>query len=373
VLAALLAAIAITVAGAPGAASAAAKPPPEFFGVVPAGTTTPQDFANMAPNGVRTLRVMLFWPTIQPFSAVDYEWGGFDYFVGQAAKYGIRVFPTIYGTPNWAHFLAGDDGCGSSCAPSGDQSRQAFATFARAAAERYGPGGTFWEPSVCGVLCEEPAPCGCAVPQPVHSWQVWNEQNSPKYYGPAPSVDEYAHLLFETAAAIRAVDPSAEIVLGGMWGPPKTAAVMPAADYLKRLYRVPGIATAFDAIAVHPYSPNLSGVIDQIARVRRVVRQAGDGGVGTWVTELGWASGGPRNQGLVKTPKGQARLLERSFEALIEKRRTWRIRGITWYAWRDATAAETDCRWCPRAGLRSRSGSAKPAARAFRRLALGRN
>ena len=44
--------------------------------------------------------------------------------------------------------------------------------------------------------------------------------------------------------------------------------------------------------------------------VRRTVKRAGDPGVGTWITELGWASGGPTN-GLVKTPKAQARLLKR--------------------------------------------------------------
>jgi polysaccharide biosynthesis protein PslG len=346
---------------------AEAKPPAEFFGVVIAGQTTPEDFRNMAATGIRTLRLLVFWPSVES-SPGSFNWGSYDYFIGQAAQNGIRVFPTLYGTPTWAHTLAGTGDCGSSCAPQGNASRMAFANFARAAAERYGPGGDFWSGD-CGLLCEQPPPCACSTPVPVHSWQLWNEQNSAKYFAPRPDPVSYAHLLFETSAAIRAVDPSAEIVLGGMWGPRTTAAVVPAATYLKRLYAVPDVERTFDAIAVHPYSPSLFGVLDQIRTVRRATRRAGDGGVATWVTELGWASGGPRNVGLVKTPRGQGRLLTRSFEALIERRRAWRIRGITWYAWRDATAAETDCTWCPRAGLWTRSGREKPAGRAYRRIA----
>ena len=95
----------------------------------------------------------------------------------------------------------------------------------------------------------------------------------------------------------------------------------------------------FDAIAVHPYSPTLAGVKEQMVRARAAARQAGDGEVSIWVTELGWASAGPRSQGLVKTPKAQARLLDESFRYLLAKRKAWNLRGITWYSWRDAASA----------------------------------
>jgi hypothetical protein len=349
---------------------AEAKPPPEFFGVVIAGQTTPQDFANMAATGIRTMRLMVFWPSVEA-SPGSFNWGGYDYFIAQAAQHGIRVFPTLYGTPTWAHTLAGTRDCASSCAPHGDASRMAFANFARAAVERYGPNGDFWSGD-CGLLCQQPPPCGCSTPVPVHSWQLWNEQNSPKYFAPRPDPASYAHLLFEASKAIRAADPSAEIVLGGMWGPRTTGAVTPAAAYLKRLYAVPEVETTFDAIAVHPYSPSVDGVLDQLRSIRRAARRAGDPGVATWITELGWASAGPRSQGLVKSRRGQARLLTKSFKELIRRRRAWRIRGVTWYAWRDAVAAQTDCVWCPHAGLRTKAGREKPAGRAYRRVAAGR-
>jgi hypothetical protein len=345
---------------APHATVARSAPSPEFFGVVAAGGVAGEDFARMSATGIRTLRVMLFWPVVQPDGPLTFNWGAYDYFVKNAALSGVRIFPTLYGTPGWVHSLGfGDADCGSSCPPSTDGSRDAFESFARAAAQRYGPGGSFW------------AQCGCPE-LPVRSWQIWNEQNSPKYFQPTPSPQSYVRLVASGAAGIRSVDGGAEIVLGGMWGPPHTDAVVPTATYLRQLYAVPGAAATFDSIAVHPYAASLDGVMDQMARVRKVVTKAGDRRVGAWITELGWASSGPRNVGLVKSPRGQARLLEESFRALIAKRRAWRIRGITWYSWRDIAAAQSDCVWCPHSGLRTRGGAQKPAARAYKRVAAGK-
>ena len=124
-------------------------------------------------------------------------------------------------------------------------------------------------------------------------------------------------LLRLAASRIRAVDPGAEIVLGGMWSAKdRPEGVIGSVHYLRQLYRVPGIEDSFDAIAVHPYAKRLRDVFRQIDAVRKAGRRAGDGGVGLWVTELGWASDGRRGEGLVKDPDQQARLLERAFNRL---------------------------------------------------------
>ena len=360
--------------GAVAGVEAEAKPPAEFYGVVPSEAVSPEDLAAMSESGVRTLRFMFFWPAIEE-SPGSFDWSAHDQLVRSAAENDIRIFPMLFGTPGWANLLAGRNSCGSICAPHADVTRNGFANFAKAAAERYGPGGDFWTASggECGIpeLCPlEGAPCECVNPLPITTWQLWNEQNSPKYYRPGPSPQEYAKLIRAASSSIRGVDPAADIVLGGMWGPPGTDSVLPTVEYLEQLYSVPGIEGSFDSIAVHPYAPTISGVKDQMMRVRSAVRRAGDAGVGTWITEIGWASGGPKN-GLVKTPKAQARLLRESFTYLIRKRRAWHIRGLTWYAWNDVTASQSDCAWCPKAGLRARSGAEKPAGRAYRQLALG--
>jgi Glycosyl hydrolase catalytic core len=258
--------------------------------------------------------------------------------------------------------------------PGTDATRFAFAGFAHAAVERYGPEGEFWsegDPS-CGlpfeipVVCpnEEP-PCGCDEPVPVTTWQVWNEPNSPKYAGPDASPAAYAELLQATSAAVRNADPDAEIVLGGIWGPRErpgdggTTTLVPVGDFLDELYSFPGIEASFDAVAVHPYSHDVSGVLDQIAEARRAVEAAGDDAA-LYVTEIGWASSGPSNSRLVKGEKGQARMLSRTFSALDEQRRAFQLRGVFWYTWRDGTDAGI-CDWCAGAGLRTASGAPKPA------------
>jgi GH35 family endo-1,4-beta-xylanase len=373
-IAATLAALAVLASASAGMADRAdAKAPREFFGVVPSITPTPADYAQMKTMGVGTLRTLLAWPVIEPSPGM-YDWTYFDEVVAGAAQQGIQVFPTIFGSPDWPNVLDGRGACGAGCAVDGPQGNSAFTAFIQAAVRRYGPNGEFWNGAsgncVVPPLCPEGPGCGCGEPLPIRTWQVWNEQNSPKYFHPKPNPAAYAGLVKTASSAIRSVDPGAEVVLGGMWGPTDTDAVIPTPRFLKRFYAVPGIEDTFDSIAVHPYSPTLAGMKEQMKRARAVMRKSGDGGAGIWVTELGWASGGPRDEGLVKTPKAQGRLLDKAFRYMLEKRKAWKIRGITWYSWRDALAQQTDCRWCPRAGLRTMAGGQKPAGALFRKLAL---
>ena len=223
-----------------GTGEAEAKASPEFFGVVPT-TVKPGDLAQMAAHGVGTLRHGLFWPAIEPTPG-GYDWTAYDFLFREATEAGVRIFPILFGTPGWVNFLAGRNDCGAICAPESTASRQSFANFAVEAVKRYGPEGDFWKPS--GGDCEipslcpyEPAPCDCTKPLPVTSWQIWNEQNSPKYYAPEPDPIAYAGSSTPLGTAIKPVDPRAEIVLGGMWGPPDTDAVIHTVDYLARSTR----------------------------------------------------------------------------------------------------------------------------------------
>jgi nucleotide-binding universal stress UspA family protein len=367
----------IALAGAP-SADARGGPTREFFGVVPQTAITPAELDRMAANGVGSVRVNFSMPQIEP-GLSEYNWGPTDELVREAAARGIRLIPTVFGTPSWLQVSYGEANCGGICAPDSEGARNAWAEFAAALVARYGPRGSFWAPTQelptqeCQIplLCRRgPPPCGCTTALPIHTWQIWNEQNSPKYFAPAPNPQRYGRLLVAASARIHAVDPTAEVITGGMWGPPSADEVIPTAQYLRRLYAVPGVKGSFDAVSVHPYASSLDGVDEQVKAVLRVIRAAGDD-AGIWVTELGWASGGPRENGLVKTPKGQARLLTSSITTLVAKRLAWRIRGVLWYAWRDAPPEATDCEWCPKSGLRAQSGAGKPAAKAFRRLVLG--
>jgi hypothetical protein len=338
---------------APAAASAQSPAASDFvIGVAPQQPLGPGDMQLMRSGSIESFRLFINWSEVERLPGV-YDWSASDAAVADAAAEGITPLPFLYGTPTWAAVLDGRQCSGAGCVPfppTSDLTRASFGRFASAAVARYGPEGTFWvtNPQLPRV--------------PIHSWQVWLEQNSPTYFAPSPDVAAYAELLEVAAEAIRGADPSAEVMLGGMWGADSVSnAVVPAARYLKRLYRRPGVKANFDSLALHPYAHRLSGVFEQIKAARAVAKRARDRNAGLWVTELGWASSGPKKENLVYGPKKQARLLKQAFASLHRKRRAWRVRGVYWYAWRDTPREDAICVWCPGAGLFLLDGTPKPA------------
>jgi hypothetical protein len=329
------------------ALASAAPAPKRFFGVDPQGTLDRSDYARMSEAGVGTLRFELHWAAIDLVPpGGGYDWSSSDTVVAGAAANGIRALPFVYGAPPWVS---------PSGTPRGPLALAEWRAFLAAAVDRYGPRGEFWS--------ENPSLPRMAI----RDWQIWNEQNSPTYWDPRPDVGEYAELLDAAHAAITGRDPSARVILGGMFGTP-FAGLKPgiaAWDFLTALYREPGAKQDFDAVAPHPYAARFAGVRDQIERFRRRMARAGDGRARLWITELGWASGGlphPLNPG----PAGQARRLRHAFKYLLRKRRELRLSNVTWYSWRDNSTGDAGlCVWCPESGLLGADGSAKPSFDAF--------
>lgn len=405
--AAVFGAIAATAALATPAAPASAQP---IYGVVPQNGALPtfDDLALMPSGGVNSIRLMAHWPTLEPVDGV-FDWSSLDGMVRESVNRGVQPLVFLYGTPDWA---AHQDrrSCGRDCSifpPSSPSTRAAFADFARSAVERYGPDGDFWKPPVQATTTEVPpdsggsdstlpvvcdplpicpppppppppsdepppteAPCSCTVAHPIRTWQIWNEQNSPKFFAPAPDVGTYAAMLTAAGNAIHQADPGADVILGGMWGPQSAKKiVVPIRRYLTDLYGVNGIAKSFDSIALHPYSQTVAGSLGQLQAAHQVAKRFHDGGAGMWITELGWAASGPKQDPYVKGLRGQARILTTAMKSFEQRQRRFHIRGVFWYSWRDQPGGDALCRWCGHAGLRAKDGSAKPAWRAFKRVA----
>lgn len=407
-LGALLALAAVLALGA----RAEAKP---VFGIVPQDGALPdaKDLDLMPAGGIQGMRTMMPWATVESKEGT-YDWSSTDAVIRETTSRGVAPLVFLYGTPEWAAKADGRNCQGGGCAvypPKSPATRAAFQAFAAAAAKRYGPGGDFWSVPVntspnagdtgttdpdnpsdtgnglCDLLpvCPDPTPilpaptpapplpgqppCGCTKPSPITTWQIWNEQNSPKYFAPKVDIPAYAALLKSTAAGIRSVDPQAEILLGGMWGPNSARKVVtPTKTYLQRLYRLHA-APDFDSVGLHPYANNAAASLAQLESARRVMNRAGDKKGGIWVTEIGWAGRGPRNNPYFKGLQGQARILTRALSAYKRKARSFNLRGVFWYSWRDKTGGDLICDWCGHAGLRTKSGAAKPAWKAFVRVA----
>jgi hypothetical protein len=344
-------------------ANTSAAPPPRFFGVVPQAPLTTADYSRMADAGVGTLRFELSWALANPVPG-SYDWTASDAIVAGAGAVGVRTLPFLYETPDWVANLDSHLCEPASCiadAPRSPAALEAWRAFAAAAAGRYGPDGSFWT--------EHPE----LAPLPIRDWQIWNEQNSPTFFAPRPSPRVYAGMLGQAHDAIKAVDPGARIVLGGMFGTPRggRGSAVSAWRYLARLY-ARGTAADFDGVAAHPYAPTLSGVFAQVNRLRAVIARAGDAATPLWITELGWASRGPAS-GLNRGPRGQARRLRGAFRRLVAERRELHLVNVDWYSWRDAPDADNSlCIWCPGSGLVDADIGAKPALAEFTAFTGGR-
>jgi hypothetical protein len=327
----------------------------EFFGVSPQATMETSDFDRLSEAGAGTVRILFDWGSIQQKSGDCQSdlptgvcnWNAMDELVGDAASHDVRVMAVMGGIRGFRH--PGETAVSETPEghpPISGEGFEAWKDFLAAAAERYGPGGAFWRTIEEFSGGEE---------LPIRTWQIWNEQNADRYWPPEPDAGEYATLVTGSSEAIRGADPDAEIVLGGMFG---TAAVK-STTFLEDLYAVEGIEDAFDAVAIHPYSPTVKGIEVQAEWLRRAATEAGDPGVGLWVTELGWGSaedGHPLELG----EDGQAELLEGSFELLSEQRDEWNVRGVVWFTWRDRDDEEV-CEFCRNAGLLDVEGEPKPA------------
>src|SRR5436190_18592788 len=166
--------------------------PPELYGVnaqavfdMPEGQVATH-LAAMRDDGLSVVRKDASWGSIEPTppdpetGVHGYRWDRTDAMVGALASHGLRWYPILDYSAPWAASTRGN----IFSPPANDQD---FAAFARALAGRYGTGGQYWR--------EHPE----LNPVPVTSYEVWNEENSSRFWTPQlRSADRYADLYLAT-------------------------------------------------------------------------------------------------------------------------------------------------------------------------------
>jgi hypothetical protein len=135
---------------------------------------------------------------------------------------------------------------------------------------------------------------------PIRHWEIWNEEDICVTgfcvrIEPAP----YAELLIDTYHAIKAIDPDAVVVFGGL--SPKGFEY--TENYLADFYATAAAQQhyaqygyhPFDVVACHPYpetfthpNPSLSNILN--TRIKAVMNANGDAHKKVWLTEMGWNS-----------------------------------------------------------------------------------
>jgi polysaccharide biosynthesis protein PslG len=344
---------------------------PGFFGVTPAPQLpTNQDLQRMGRAKMGTVRLMFNWGELQPTQGGPYNFGELDRVVSRAAREGITVLPFFYGTPVWARDCSRVPAfyCDRVSPLVTPQGRQGWVNFLAAVVARYGTRGTLWfNPGIC-VPVVEICVNGVNPPyRPITRWQIWSEPNSPKFFRPKVSPKKYRALLSLSVLTIRAADPGAKIILGGLFGiPPKPG--MSMGKFLDELYRLKGVKRLFDTVALHPYARNIKGIRSQLVLGRKVMKEHKDSKTPVELTEIGWGSAthGAGGRGLFKGIAGQASLLTSSFKFIVKNRKGFKISGVEWFSWRDIEAGQAGgCILCESFGLLNADYSAKPSLSAF--------
>lgn len=231
--------------------------------------------ALMSEAGVRWVRANIGWSAVEPDGPGVYNEGWLaeiDYAVGVARRAGMEVLmPISDGVPYWASADPAKfaDGGGKHWNVYYRPANTAdYGRFVRFVVDRYKLQG-------------------------VQAYEIWNEPNHPRFWPSGPNPAEYLPLLKAGHEAVKAGDPSATVVLGGL--------SRSDYSYVEKLYEL-GAKPYFDVLAVHPYTTAdptscwTSGALPSmdafcaIEQVRKTMVAHGDGEKEIWLTEYGWSS-----------------------------------------------------------------------------------
>jgi Cellulase (glycosyl hydrolase family 5) len=280
--------------------------------------------------GTHWVRMFLTWQDLEPGRGVwAQNWVGYYEQAFSALPAGTKVILDVVGTPRW------ETGSTNEHTPPAKPSE--YAAFVAALAQKWAGRVTAFE--------------------------IWNEEDEPRWWTGAPDPAAYARLLKAAYPAIKAADPSATVVLGGMTGN----------DYpfLEGVYKAGGKGS-FDVVGVHtdtacnilsPYD-FLRGedgrmIPDSFLAYRevRATMLANGDGKPIWMTETSWrttgamcaegAWAGKKAQGV--TESQQATYLSQAYHCLAQDPY---VQVALWFPLQDEGAIV--------AGLLRANGSRKP-------------
>jgi hypothetical protein len=180
--------------------------PPAFGVQLATNISNATGLAQAKQAGVRWIRFNAFnWDKIEPVHTdpATYDWSAVDeQSIGRAAANGMELIGIISYAPSWAQALPG-----TSCGPIRQDSLDEFAQFLTALVTRYrvSPYNVrYWElgnePDIDPSLVGPDSGFGC-----------WGDINDPYYGG-----RYYAEMLKAAYEAIKAADPTAQVLIGGL-------------------------------------------------------------------------------------------------------------------------------------------------------------
>lgn len=209
-----------------------------------------------ADGGFAWVRQRFPWAEIEPEPG-RFEWARWDAIVGGAVARGLQVLPVLTSPPAWA---------GTPPDP------EAFARFAGALANHYSAQLVYY--------------------------QIWHNPNLGDAWGGQADPYVYAELLAHAAPAIRAADPDARIVLGGLAPTAEAGPINYNEPRFLELLSVAGASPYYDVIAAQPLGFD-SGPEDRrvdveirnfsrAVLIRETLKALGEDDKAVWATLIGW-------------------------------------------------------------------------------------
>jgi hypothetical protein len=239
--------------------------------------------ALMREAGARWVRANVNWRWLEADSKGAIDAGTlaqYDYAVERARAAGLEVLmPISDGVPYWA---------------SSDPNKRTDAAGKRHWNDRYPPAHMADFADITRFVVERYSARG------VHAYEIWNEPNLASFWAPRPEPARYAEMLRAAYPVVKAADPGATVVLGGL--------SKSDFEYLEDVYRAGG-GGYFDAVAVHPYTYGVDPAVawkgvnagedrnriswnafPAIKEVKATMSAFGDAGKQVWITEFGYST-----------------------------------------------------------------------------------
>ncbi len=222
--------------------------PPQSIGIAMPSTSDPSTLDLAVGVGAHWARVgVIKWNKIEPVRTEPptYHWEVVDEaMLSNASARGLQIISIVQFAPEWAHGVPG-----WTCGPIHEQALGAFAQFMSAVVTRYSvpPYNVHhWElgnePDIDPDLVKRDSGFGC-----------WGDDSDPYYGG-----ETYAEMLKRVSPAIKAADPQAQVLIGGLLldcdptHPPEGKDCKPA-RFLEGILRGGG-AGYFDIVSFHGYA-----------------------------------------------------------------------------------------------------------------------
>ena len=251
-----------------------------------------EEIPKTAAAGAQLIRMAVRWRVVeQTEGTYDFNRPGQPFLsnYNDMLAAGLKPIIVLMGAPDWA------DGTPVGSNPSGCPYTSGC---------EYPPGSGYYDEFADFVY-------QAAITFPnAYAFEIWNEPNSPKYWGPTPSAANYATMVQLSSGAIQNAEATLgkniTWITGGLADDAGSAPIIPQHTFVANMLASPNLTSiGFDGVGIHPYprpdtslctSPSASDVDYmecKLKQVRLALNQVpAASNLPLWVTETGKSSTG---------------------------------------------------------------------------------